>query len=65
MKWLRGWLWRLAELFRKKRQEKDLAVEMETHLQMHIEDNLRAGMNAADARREASAGSPDEHAFGD
>src|SRR5437879_12279329 len=26
---------------------------MESHLQMHIEDNLRAGMSAAEARREA------------
>ncbi len=52
MKWLRGWLLRLGELFRKERREKDLAAEMESHLQMHIEDNLRAGMSAAEARRE-------------
>jgi predicted permease len=53
MKWLRGLLLRLGELFRKERREKDLAAELESHLQMHIEDNLRAGLNAAEARRQA------------
>jgi predicted permease len=53
MKWLRGWLFRLGELFRKERRERELAAEMESHLQMHIEDNLRAGMSAAEARRQA------------
>src|SRR5438445_8856084 len=49
----RAWLFRLGEPFQKERREKDLAAEMESHLQMHIEDNLRAGMNATEARREA------------
>ncbi len=53
MKWLRRWLLRLGELFQKDRRERELAAEMESHLQMHIEDNLRAGMTAAEARREA------------
>src|SRR2546426_8805810 len=53
MKWLRGWLLRLGELFQKDRRERELSAEMESHLQMHIEDNLRAGMSAAEARREA------------
>jgi hypothetical protein len=44
---------RLAEFFRKNRRERELAAEMESHLQLHIEDNLRAGMNTAEARREA------------
>src|SRR5437870_7500096 len=50
---LRAWLVRFGELFRKERGDRDLAAEMESHLQMHIEDNLRAGMSAAEARREA------------
>jgi putative ABC transport system permease protein len=50
---LRAWLLRLSELFRKDRRERELAAELESHLQMHIEDNLRAGMTAAQARREA------------
>ncbi|HTF26074.1 MAG TPA: ABC transporter permease [Candidatus Limnocylindria bacterium] len=53
MKWLRGWLLRLGGIFGRQRQERDLATELESHLQMHIEDNLRAGMNAREARREA------------
>jgi predicted permease len=53
MKWLRKWLLRLGDLFRRERREKDFTAEMESHLQMHIEDNLRAGMNAAEARRQA------------
>src|SRR2546428_6065184 len=53
MKWLRAWLLRFGGVFLKKRQERELAAEMESHLQMHIEDNLRAGMSAAEARREA------------
>jgi len=53
MKWLRGWLMRLGGIFGGERQERELGAEMESHLQMHIEDNLRAGMSAAEARREA------------
>jgi putative ABC transport system permease protein len=53
MKWLRRWLLQMGELFRKERREKDLAEEMESHLAMHIEDNLRAGMSAAEARHNA------------
>jgi predicted permease len=50
---LRVWLLRLGEFFRKGQRERELAAEMKSHLQLHIEDNLRAGMTAAQARREA------------
>ncbi len=53
MRRVRGWLWRLGGLFARERQERELAAEMESHLQMHIEDNLRAGMTSAEARRDA------------
>jgi predicted permease len=53
MRQLRAMLIRIAELFRKHRGEHELAAEMESHLQLHIEDNLRAGMNAEQARRQA------------
>src|SRR3989442_7758592 len=53
MKLLRALLFRLGGLFRKDRRERELSAEMESHLQMHIEDNLRAGMSAAEARRQA------------
>ncbi len=53
MKWLRGWLLRFCEVFRKERRESEFSAEMDSHLQMHIEDNLRAGMSAQEARRQA------------
>ena len=53
MRQLRAFFIRIAELFRKPRRERELAAEMESHLQLHIEDNLRAGMNAEGARRQA------------
>jgi predicted permease len=53
MRSLRAWLLRLSGVFRKDRREHELAAEMESHLQMHIEDNLRAGMSATEARRHA------------
>ena len=53
MKRLRAWISRLGELFSKRRREWDLAAEMESHLQLHVDDNLRKGMSAEQARREA------------
>src|SRR3974390_967151 len=53
MKRLRVWLIRLGAMFRKKRHEAELSAELESHLQLHIEDNLRAGMTPYEARREA------------
>src|SRR5258708_26157567 len=53
MRRLRALLMRLAGLFRKDRRDREFTAEMESHLQMHIEDNLRAGMTKAEARREA------------
>jgi predicted permease len=53
MRRLRALLLRLAGLFHKDRRERELTAEMESHLQMHIEDNLRAGMSAVEARRQA------------
>jgi predicted permease len=43
----------LAGLFRRQRDDAEFASEIDAHLQMHIEDNLRQGMNAQQARREA------------
>ncbi len=53
MKQLRAWMLRLAGLFRTDRQEQELAAEIESHLQMHIDDNLRSGMTPEQARRDA------------
>ncbi len=53
MRRLRAWLIRLVGLFNKQRRERELAEELESHLQMHIEDNLRSGMMPDEARRQA------------
>ena len=53
MRKLRALFLRLAGLFDKKPHERDLAAELESHLQLHIEDNLRAGLSAEEARRQA------------
>ncbi len=50
---LRGLLMRLRGLFGRERRDHELAEELESHLQMHIEDNLRAGMTPEEARRQA------------
>lgn len=53
MRSVRAWLLRLAGLFHKEHRERELDQEMHSHLEMHIEDNLRAGMSAQEARRQA------------
>jgi putative ABC transport system permease protein len=50
---LRSFFARLAGVFTGSRRERDLADEIESHLQFHIDDNLRRGMSAEEARREA------------
>jgi predicted permease len=50
---LRAFFHRLAGLFNRQNLDRDFSAEIRTHLQMHIEDNLRAGMTAVQARREA------------
>lgn len=50
---LRALLVRLAGLFSRKDQDRELALELESHLQMHTEDNVRAGMTPEEARRQA------------
>jgi predicted permease len=44
---------RLAGLFGSSKSERDLSAEIESHLQMHVDDNIRAGMTPAEARRRA------------
>lgn len=50
---LRALFVRLTGFFRKEQRERELDLELESHLQMHIEDNLRAGMSEEEARRRA------------
>ena len=44
---------RLLGLFGSARAERELTAEIESHLQLHIDDNVRAGMTPAEARRRA------------
>jgi putative ABC transport system permease protein len=53
MKMVRALALRVAGMFSKDRREQEFAAEIESHLQMQIEDNLRAGMPADEARRAA------------
>ena len=53
MRQLRALLVRLASIFDRGRLDRELAAELESHVAMHIDDNLRAGMTAVEARRQA------------
>jgi predicted permease len=53
MRRLRSMLFRLAGVFNGARRDGDLAAELEAHLQLHVDDNLRAGMTPAEASRQA------------
>jgi len=53
MRTLRGWIMRFGGLFNKGRQDRELQDELESHIQMHVEENLRSGMKPDEARRQA------------
>jgi predicted permease len=50
---LRALMLRVRSLFARRRLDVDLAEELESHLQLHIDDNIRAGMAPDKARRQA------------
>jgi predicted permease len=50
---LRAWFRKLTGVVPTQHQEQDFSSELESHLQLHIDDNVRAGMTPADARRSA------------
>jgi predicted permease len=50
---LRARVVRLGGLFNKEQRDRELAEELESHLQMQAEDNLRSGMTPEEARRQA------------
>ncbi len=53
MKQIRQWMMRLGGLFNRQRKDRELDEEIESHLQLHSEDNLRLGMSPQEARRQA------------
>jgi predicted permease len=50
---IRGWMARFFGMLNRGRREREFAEELESHLAMHIEDNLRVGMSPEEARRQA------------
>ena len=53
MKFLRRFLARLTNFFTGRQSDRRLREEMEEHIALQTEENLRAGMSAAEARRQA------------
>ncbi len=53
MRKLRAWLLRFWGFIQRDRHDNAFAEEIETHLQMQIDDNLRSGMHPTQARRDA------------
>ncbi len=53
MRRLRAWLFRASGFVRPGSGERDFADEMQSHIDLHVADNLRAGMTPAEARRQA------------
>jgi putative ABC transport system permease protein len=53
MREMRAWLLRIAGFFRKDRHDADLSAELDSHVQMHVDERIAAGMTAQEARRDA------------
>ena len=53
MSWLRLLLQRLRSSFSQPQKDQELEMEMASHLEMAIEDNIKRGMSPEEARREA------------
>ncbi len=53
MRHLRAWVRRFTGTLTASRRERDMAAEFESHLQLHIDDNIAAGMSPGEARRHA------------
>src|SRR5258708_5698757 len=53
MRQLRALFLRLGGLFNRRQRDRELSAEMESHLQMHVEDHLRSGVTPEEARRRA------------
>src|SRR5262245_44107383 len=53
MRSLRAWLVRLVSALNRNGREQEFARELEANLQLHIDDNIQAGMTPDEARRAA------------
>src|SRR5688572_18035666 len=50
---LRAWLARIAGFVRPQHGERDFTEELHSHIDLHVADNIRAGMSPGEARRAA------------
>ncbi|MCA1817760.1 MAG: ABC transporter permease [Acidobacteria bacterium] len=50
---LRSFFVRAGSLFSRRARDRELAEELESHIQMHTDENVRAGMSPREARRQA------------
>ena len=55
MRTLRAWWSRITGFVRPGAGERDFADELESHIELHTDDNIRAGMTPDEARRQALA----------
>ena len=55
MRTLRAWLARVIGFVRPRHGEREFADELQSHIDLHVADNLRAGMTPEEARRRALA----------
>ncbi len=53
MRRARAWLRRIWSFTDRTRSEREFSDELAAHIEMHVEDNVRAGMSPAEARRQA------------
>jgi predicted permease len=53
MRKLRAFISRLAGLINQRKRDHEFEEEIESHLRLHIEENVRAGMSEDEARRDA------------
>ncbi len=51
MRQVRAWFVRILGLFHKDRRDREFAEELESHIQMHVDDGVRAGLTPHEARR--------------
>jgi MacB-like periplasmic core domain len=54
MRTIRVFCLRIADVFMRGRRDRDIDEELASHVQLHVDDNVRAGMTPGEARRVAS-----------
>src|SRR5689334_11308073 len=55
MRTLRAWLMRISGFIRPGAGDRDFDEELQSNIELHIDDNIRAGMSPDEARRQALA----------